>query len=93
LTVPFHRKDTTKRHTIKSTDKSITLFLDEECKLLIKPKSVRFPFPLDSVTVLALANLLHDEYSMIVLEARKHNGTEAPGHKSATAPVSGFCGF
>jgi hypothetical protein len=90
---PYHIQKPETRHTIKSTDKSITLFLDDQCKLLIKPKSARYPYPLDSVTVLALANLLRIEYSAIAEEARKFIECGSPGHKSDTAPISGYSGF
>lgn len=69
------------RHTIHSTDKSCTFFLQDDMQLLFKPASAPYPYPLDAVTVLALANLLITEYKSIATEAKKYNGPKEIGRK------------
>lgn len=76
----LHLQEPKTQRTIKSTDGSISFYLDEQCQLLIKPKSIDYPFPLDVQTVHALANLLIDQYQSIVAEASKYNGEKHRGN-------------
>jgi hypothetical protein len=79
LTRALHLQVPKTQRTVKSTDGSVTLYLDEECRLLIKPKSVEYPFPLDVQAVLALANVLKIYYPDIVEASKPFTGEKPRG--------------
>jgi hypothetical protein len=66
---------------MKTQDGSITFYLDEQYRLLIKPNSVDYPFPLSEVDTLALANMLKIHYGDIALAALPFNGVKDRGRK------------
>ena len=74
-----------------SKDRQLTLYLNGDYQLSIRPKYARKAYILDSVTVLRLANLLHDEYKELAMEAKKHNGLDGSGPKrDGTYSLSGM---
>lgn len=84
MTKALHRLHPIAQRTIYSKDKSITLFLTDDMQLLIKPRSAKFPYPLDVTTVHSLFNVLYIHRADIISEASKHNGIEKPGRSKET---------
>ena len=79
MTRALHLQVPKTQRTIKSTDVSVKLYLDENCQLLIQPASVAYPFPLDQQTTLALANLLKIYYQDIVEASKPFTGEKQRG--------------
>jgi hypothetical protein len=77
----IHKQRPETQRTVLSADKSIRLILTSEQQLHIRPVYAETSYFLDSVGVLALANVLHIFYQDIVEEARQHNGPKDAGRK------------
>jgi hypothetical protein len=68
------------QRTLTSADATMTFHLDDQNRLLIKADNISYPFPLDNVTTLQLANMLRIFYDEIAQSAKPYNGEKRKGN-------------
>jgi len=81
LTKDISKQKPSTRNKTTSTDKTLSFYLQDDCQLLLHPRSAPYPYVLSKLDVLSLANLLICNYKDIVAVAKPYAFIAKAGHQ------------
>lgn len=81
LTKDISKQKPSTRNKITSTDKTLSFYLQDDCQLLLHPRSAPHPYVISKLDVLSLANLLICNYKDIVAAAKPYAFIAKAGHQ------------